>query len=404
MLLGSRTDNGAFLASQPLSSLTPLALAVFMLFCSMGFVTDVVHGGRQPLRMLAANVLFSGTIALGYGLSSLLLIRHRAGRSASGPAGYAGWGLLAFGATAALHFFIGSRLADWFGPLDNVSPAYAASRLRVDAMAISFCVASSYALFLMFIGRTGHKLMTARAELRLAAEIHEVLVPPIATRIGDFEFYAFSKASGDVGGDLVDVVAEADASPGGGPGGSWLAYVADVSGHGVSSGLVMGMTKSAVHMRLRTDTSLAALLNDLNLVLFPLKRPSMYVTFAGVAYRGGNSLEFAVAGHLPIVRVTRGTVIEHTTPQIPLGFFEETRFESSRLTCEPGDLLAILTDGLTDVFDRNDREFGLARIEAYLRACADRPLAEIASGLMAQVQQHGPQTDDQTLLLIRRYR
>jgi serine phosphatase RsbU (regulator of sigma subunit) len=129
----------------------------------------------------------------------------------------------------------------------------------------------------------------------------------------------------------------------------------------------------------------------------------MYLTFAGLASRGGNDLEFAVAGHLPILRITAaGDVIELTTAQLPLGFFEDTRFASATARCEPGDLLVVVTDGLVEVFDRADEEFGFERLKAHLAANRTRPLAAIASGLLERVRSHGPQLDDQTLLLIRR--
>jgi phosphoserine phosphatase RsbU/P len=97
-------------------------------------------------------------------------------------------------------------------------------------------------------------------------------------------------------------------------------------------------------------------------------------------------------------------VREATTPQVPVGMFEERRFVSDRLTVPPGDLLVLITDGLTEVFDRQDEEFGLDRVKAFLATHARRPLEEIARGLVAQVRAHGEQIDDQTILLVRRKR
>ena len=136
------------------------------------------------------------------------------------------------------------------------------------------------------------------------------------------------------------------------PAAAWFGYVADVSGHGVSSGLVMGMFKSALRMGLRDRGPLASLLNDVNAVLFPLKSGAMYVTAACVRGTAGGALEYSVAGHLPILRVrTSGEVDEITTPQIPIGMFERFDYRSAALDCAPGELLALITDGLTEVFD-----------------------------------------------------
>ena len=65
----------------------------------------------------------------------------------------------------------------------------------------------------------------------------------------------------------------------------------------------------------------------------------------------GNQVECAVAGHLPILRVRNGEVEEVTSPQIAVGMFDGTTFSSSSAECMPGDLFALLTDGLIEVFE-----------------------------------------------------
>lgn len=196
-----------------------------------------------------------------------------------------------------------------------------------------------------------------------------------------------------MGGDLVDIV---DTSTG------WFGYVADVSGHGVSSGLVMGMFKSALRMRLRQPGAIGALLTDFNAVLYPLKSSAMYVTAACVRGDDGGALEYAVAGHLPILRVRKGAIDEITTPQIAIGMFEASAFTSATLACQPGDLLALLTDGLIEVFDAKDRELGLDAMKSLLASSAGRPLRDIADAIVAKARSHGRQLDDQTVLLIRK--
>ena len=401
-LFGGSPQATDFIATLPARSLATLTLAVFSLFAIMGFLTDVASGGRQPWPLLITNVLFSGTIAIAYGVTGIIASGLRGRGTSLGHVWVPrAWGITGIIAAFAVHLGYAATAATWFAGVPEVPPDLRGARLQFDAGGIAVCVGISYALFLSFINGTGSRLVAARAELRLAAEIHAVLVPSLAGRTGPFEFYGISQASGEVGGDLVDLVTwKADARSGTDP---WIGYVADISGHGVSSGLLMGMTKSAAHMRLRSTSSLAALLGDLNSVLHGLKRPSMYLTFAGLASRGVDEFEFAVAGHLPILRITAaGEVIELTTPQLPLGFFDDTRFESATARSEPGDLFAIVTDGLVEVFNRADEEFGFDRLKAHLAANRDRPLEAIATGLLERVRSHGPQLDDQTLLLIRR--
>ncbi len=77
--------------------------------------------------------------------------------------------------------------------------------------------------------------------MRLARQIHETLVPPIDYEDERIEVFGLSRASAAMGGDLVDLVHRD---------GSLDVYLADVSGHGVRAGVVMGMLKAAIRMRL----------------------------------------------------------------------------------------------------------------------------------------------------------
>ena len=192
------------------------------------------------------------------------------------------------------------------------------------------------------------------------------------------EVRGVSAASGEVGGDLVDVV-ETDSG--------WTAYVVDVSGHGVGSGLLMGMVKSAARVALRGDTELGALLTLLNGVIFDLKSPAMYTTFAGLQWRDG-ALSFAVAAHPAILRCRRGspTVDELTMTQLPIAMFEDTVFAATPLDTRPGDLFVILTDGLTEVFDRAEQEFGLERMKAMIAAHAEGPLEALEQWILDAVR------------------
>ena len=366
--------------------LLPLGLAVFALFTVLGPVTDLMGGARQPVLTVVRNALFSGLLALGYAYGWM---RPSARLLALTFAVQFGW--------IFLIPQMGGR------PLPD--SAQLQQRLSFDGLWVLTSMVTSYACFLSFIRGTAVRYLRVHAEIELAHQIHQVLVPPVATTIADFEFWGVSIPSGEVGGDLVDVVALPPAawlSPS--DGNHWFGYIADVSGHGVSSGVVMGMFKSGLRMRLLQPGPLSSLLEDLNAVLLPLKSGSTFVTVACVRGSAGGALEYSVAGHLPILRVRPATrqVEEITTPQIPIGMFEDYRFTSSTLDCERGDLLALITDGLTEVFDAKDDQFGMEAVKEILVRFADRPLSEISNEIVTAARAHGTQIDDQTLLLIRR--
>jgi sigma-B regulation protein RsbU (phosphoserine phosphatase) len=167
---------------------------------------------------------------------------------------------------------------------------------------------------------------------------------------------------------------------------------------------LMSMIKSAASMQLNKLKKPADLLADLNDVMQPFTSPANYLTFAYVSGNRTDRLSFALAGHLPILhyRAQTKTVVECSDSNVPIGLFKNQTFESSQLTLQRGDLLAIITDGFTEVFDKKDREIGMDEFKSMLLACAEKPLPEIYRQLRANTMDFGKQTDDQTMLLIRR--
>jgi len=267
-------------------------------------------------------------------------------------------------------------------------------RLVFDSYAIMLAVALGYACFVYVTTTEGKRYFRVHAEMELAREIHSVLVPAIDTKIGAYEFYGRSSASGAVGGDLIDLAGSEE---------RWVAYVADVSGHGVAPGVVMGMTKSAARMFLNSGDGAEDLLARLNEVLFPLKKPDMFVTLCFLA-KNIDGLQAGLAGHPAILHFCASTdeVALLESPNMPLGILPDGDFTSSEIRTEPGDVFALYTDGFLEPTDAQGEEFGLARLQAEFQKHARQPLEEIYKSLQESVTRHGAQFDDQSLLLIRK--
>jgi serine phosphatase RsbU (regulator of sigma subunit) len=249
-----------------------------------------------------------------------------------------------------------------------------------------------YALFVVFFARQGARYFRAHNEIAMAAEIHRALVPPIHKTMPSFEIYGISVPSGEVGGDLVDVAED---------GQSWTGYAADVSGHGVSAGLLMAMFKTAVRTRAK-DLSSGELLAEVHRALYPLKTPNMFATVAVLQWTG-SVFNMALAGHLPLLHFVRscGEVREYPALDLPLGILPEQTFGSTEVVSQSGDILVLLTDGLTEVFDRNGREMGIAPLKDVLRRSASQGLPELFSSIRATALNFGKQDDDQTVLIVR---
>ena len=350
--------------------------AVFFTFSSVGFLLDLANPtpGRTAHKLFL--VFMGGAIGVAYGLCFMLAPKLL-------PV------LVALHVVAAIVVppHLGSFAVDW--------AQVASTAAGVDLIECILTIALGYAFFVRFIRNEGQRYVRVQTEMELAHQIHHRLVPPVVGSTQGHEFYGLSVPSGEMGGDLVDLVQVSN---------QWIGYVADVSGHGVPSGIMMAMVKSAARMRLRTSAPPHVFLEDLNHVISELKAgDNTFVTLAFLAPGTADDFHFATAGHLPILhfRSATGSVGELSTPNPPLGIFEAREFVSSRVKCSSGDIAVLLTDGLTEVMDEGEEEYGLDRIKQLIARHAAQPLKVICETLLAEAQAFGKQTDDQSVLLVR---
>jgi phosphoserine phosphatase RsbU/P len=84
-----------------------------------------------------------------------------------------------------------------------------------------------------------------------------------------------------------------------------------------------------------------------------------------------------------------------------VGLFEPWEAGTAETTIEPGDLLVIFSDGVTDAMNAAGEEFGEERLEALVRACAHLPIARLLETLLDAVREHDgeAQYDDVTLIV-----
>jgi hypothetical protein len=379
----SRTRS--FWKTIPLKARLLFFLGVFFIFSTIGFAGDITEMGRQPLVQLVLSVLIVGIFPMCYALSGFILRKDF-------------WKVSA--PLFVVHFVLINVISQKFPAAPEATQMSAGelaqlhSRLSVDALAITLLVVLGYICFIYASVTEGRRYFHAHAEMQLAAEIHRVLVPAIETKLGGYEFYGRSSPSGEVGGDLIDLAGSEE---------HWVAYVADVAGHGVAPGVVMGMAKSAARMLLSSGDDTGHLLARLNEVLYPLKKPDMFVTFCFLA-KNGEGLRVGLAGHPAILHFSARTnaVTQLECPNMPLGILPSGDFESSAVRVEPGDVFALYTDGFLEPANAAGEEFGIARLQGEFQKHGMDRLEVICRSLQESVARHGAQFDDQSLFLIRK--
>ena len=325
-----------FWAQIPRRGMTTLLVAVGLTFSTMGFLGDVTSIDRQPF----SNAVYGGLTAALTAIAFLLAFARS----------YV-WLLIALAIQVVSGWLLhGPALQPPFAWLTDLTPQ---TRLKIDSAAALLTLISGYNAFIVFIQGEGRRQVALRTELTLAKEMHQTLVPRIDTTIGRCRFHGVSDPSGQVGGDLVDLVELPDDG--------WLAYVADVSGHGVSSGLVMGMVKSAVRMAMDDELTVPALTTRLNRLMCAQLKSGTYVTLGAMRGHADGRVDVLTAGHPPLLRTRRETpgIETISTDNIPVGVLPDWTFRWTTIHIEAGDTLVLLTDGLFEVFDKHDRDLGI---------------------------------------------
>jgi hypothetical protein len=375
-----RRDRHQYWKSLPLLSMTMLALAVFFTFSSLAFVSDLAEPRPSPYWWVLIYAVNTGLVAVGYALVSTRYVR-------------------------ALPLAIAANLLSIF-VLPKLLPLYSTKvalgttvvqlhqRHVLDAMVVLAVVILGYMFFFTFVSTEGTKYFRLQTEVELAERVQAELVPPLRMTTNGLEICGSSIPSSRVGGDLVDAVAFD---------GSVTCYLADVSGHGIAAGVLMSMVKCAVRTSASHREPLVELMKSMNEVLLDLKASNMFVTLACLRSVGLGKVEYALAGHPPILHYHSSTksISQLKMEQLPVAMFRSVNFQSSTIALAPGDLLAIVSDGFLEVESRSEEEFGWERLEELLVGIALEPLPRIIERLVEETTRFGIQQDDQTVLLVK---
>jgi hypothetical protein len=279
-------------------------------------------------------------------------------------------------------------------PTQERTPEFTRQRTVMDGTYLFVTMMLGYRLYLSFATTEGVAHVALQTELSFAHAIQSTLVPPISYCGSGLDVFGCTVPSAKVGGDLVDLVADGD---------KVFVYLADVSGHGISAGILMGMLKTAIRQAWLTQQPLAALLESVNAVLPAVKEPEMYATLAGLRFDTSSQVDIAVVGHPPMLHYHEKSqdISRCAMQQYPLGLVAEPGYISVRVSCDPGDLFVVVSDGLIETVNADDEEFGLARLGKSVAAHATESLPEIYKALMHAVSDFGEQRDDRTVLIVR---
>jgi phosphoserine phosphatase RsbU/P len=237
-------------------------------------------------------------------------------------------------------------------------------------------------------------------EVELASQIQRQILPTSAPVISGYQVHGWNRPARHVGGDYYDFLALPD-------GASTALVVGDVSGKGVPAALLVSTLHSALHLLAEREPISPAMFERLNRLILESSSANKFITLfvAELRPRDGR-VRYVNAGHNPaLLRRASGALEELPASGMPLGLIDGARFTTAEVSLEPGDLLCIYSDGITEAVAPDDEELGSARLGELLAAGDALPLAELVATIDRTVVDFAagrPQADDQTLVLLRR--
>ncbi|HVE72780.1 MAG TPA: SpoIIE family protein phosphatase [Thermoanaerobaculia bacterium] len=238
-----------------------------------------------------------------------------------------------------------------------------------------------------------------QSEIEIAATIQRNLLPKEGPKFRGVSFSAHFEPTTSIGGDYYDVF-NLDKS-------RLAVAIGDVSGHGLSTGLVMAMVKAAITTLVEEGADETSLFHRLNELVFRSTERRAFMTLAFTIFdleRG--TIRHTNAGHLfpYLLRDDMSAPISIECPSLPLGVKSTIITQTVEVPLLEGDSIVYLSDGIIEAQDENGDPLGFDQLEGLLAMQQDRTPTRLRDVILETVARHSgarPADDDRTVMILR---
>ena len=190
-------------------------------------------------------------------------------------------------------------------------------------------------------------------DLALAARIQRGLLPRKDLAPQGWRVRYHYQPAGLVSGDFCDLL-ETDA-------GLFFLF-GDVAGKGVAASMLMSHLHATFRSLVGTEPSLKRMATLANRLFCQSTIAGQYATLVVGRGASDGTVEFVSAGHLPVLHVRASGTVSRSATGYPLGMFHTAEFAVHRIALQPGESLLLYTDGVNEVRNASDEEYGLERV------------------------------------------
>lgn len=236
-------------------------------------------------------------------------------------------------------------------------------------------------------------------ELELATEIQQRFQPDGPPSVEGYDFQGISFSCYEIGGDYYDFIPRHD--------GKMLVALGDVSGKGTSASLLMSSLHAAIHAQVAAKTPLSELVTAVNVYLANNTPSNRFITlFVAELEPTTGDLTFINAGHnSPLLGRANGSIELVESGGLPLGLMDFAEYEVGHAKLDPGDVLFIYSDGVSEANNLNEDEFGMERLKQVISSNVGRSASGIRDRVEAALSEFtgtAAPNDDITLVIVKR--
>ncbi|MFN2492406.1 MAG: PP2C family protein-serine/threonine phosphatase [Pyrinomonadaceae bacterium] len=235
-------------------------------------------------------------------------------------------------------------------------------------------------------------------QLEVARQVQLELLPAKDPQLEGYDISAYNFPTEEVSGDYYDWVKIYDDQIG--------LVIADVSGKGVPAALLMAFLRASLRAATHIGYSPHISMAKVNYLLWESIERNQFVTaFYGILDVTNKTLSYTNAGHNPPLLLDKdGNAKFIDRGSLPLGMFRDTRYHEYYLTTEPGEVLVLYTDGVTEAQNPKGEEFGRDRLAEAVRANRHLPARDLITAVQKVVidwTEGLGATDDVTFFVIK---
>ena len=245
------------------------------------------------------------------------------------------------------------------------------------------------------------KLRQLEGEVQAARKIQVGFLPKSIPEMKNNDIYGATTSARETSGDYFDFIRTGDDR--------LIFTLGDVSGKGLPAAMLMSTIQGQARLLFNRHPDMlpADALAELNLITCQLSASDQFATMViGMLRADSNEIILANGGHnYPVVVRAGGEIEDISESAMLIGMFDGAKFANTAFSLNPGDFVAISSDGIEEAFNAAGEEFGVARLKEQLLNSRDkdaRTIYETAIQAVTEFRGAAEQSDDLTLMVIKR--